>query len=227
MTKKKKKKTKLPDMIIPITCSDKIGWTEKWTKNRNLLNLPHSFRGILAGPPSSGKTTTIKNIILRADPEFEEIIVVHYSSDDTTEWDDVNATVVSEIPDPHDIDSDTKKLLIIEDLDLKSLNKIDMGNLNRLYGYTSSHKNLSIVLTCQNVFDSPPCSRRVSNLFIIWRQPDLTALAQLAARTGLKSKDLLNVFKKHIHDDHDSFWIDLTRNSPAKYRINGYEVIDV
>ena len=221
----KKIKARLPDEILPIPCSDKVGWTEKWQKGRNLLNLPHSWRGVFCGPPSSGKSTTIKNIILRAKPPFDEIIVVHYSADDTTEWDDVGADVVNEIPDPHDIDPENKKLLVLEDLDLSSLSKADLGKLNRLMGYTSSHKNMSIALTCQNAFDCPPCARRVSNLFVLWKQPDINAMSQLASRTGLKSKDFLSIFENHIKHDHGSLWIDLTKNSPAKLRIDGYKVL--
>ena len=66
--KKKKKRVKLPNKIIPIPCADKDGWSEKWYPNRNLLNFPHSWRGVFCGPPSCGKTNLIKNIILRAQP---------------------------------------------------------------------------------------------------------------------------------------------------------------
>lgn len=221
----KKNKGRLPNQIIPIPCSDKVGWTEKWNKGRNLLNLPHSWRGIFCGPPSSGKSTCIKNLILRARPPFEEVLVVHYSPDDTTEWDDINAQMCSEIPSPHDIDSDCKRLLILEDLDLSTLAKPELGKLNRLFGYCSSHKNLSIALTCQNAFDCPPCARRVSNLFVLWRQPDITAMSILASKTGLKSKDFLAIFENFIEHDHGSLWVDLTRNSPAKLRIDGYKVL--
>lgn len=220
-----KTKIKLPNKILPIPCSDKVGWTEHWYEKRNLLNIPHPWRSILCGPPSSGKSTVIKNMILRAKPPFEQIIVVHYSADDTTEWDDIGAEVVKEIPSPHDIAPECKKLMILEDLDLSSLNKIDLGNLNRLYGYCSSHKNLSIACTTQNPFDVPTCARRVCNLFVLWKQPDINAMCIIASRTGLKSNDFLEIFDKHIKHDHGSLWIDLTKNSPAKLRIDGYNVI--
>ena len=42
--KKKEKRLKLPNKIIPIPCADKDTWTEKWYPNRNLLNFPHSWR---------------------------------------------------------------------------------------------------------------------------------------------------------------------------------------
>ena len=57
---KKEKRLKLPNKIIPIPCADKDGWSEKWYPNRNLLNFPHSWRGVFRGPPSCGKTNLIK-----------------------------------------------------------------------------------------------------------------------------------------------------------------------
>jgi hypothetical protein len=223
--KKKKREGKLPNTILPIESADKKGWTEKWTKNRNLLNFPHSWRGVFCGLPSCGKSCTIKNIILRAKPPFEQIMVVHYDASGTTEWDDIGGEILDEIPDPLEIESEGKKILILEDLDLSSLNKIDLGRLNRLYGYCSSHKNLSLALTCQNAFDCPPCARRVSNLFVLWKQPDICAMTTLASRTGMKSKDFLEIFDKFIQHEHGSLWIDLTKASPAKLRIDGYKVL--
>ena len=232
MSEKKKKiavekRVKLPKKIIPIPCADKETWTEKWYPNRNLLNFPHSWRGVFCGPPSCGKTNLIKNIILRAQPPFEEVIVCHYSSEDTKEWDDVDCEIIKEIPSPHDFSIDNKKLLILEDIDLSSLKKTDLGNLNRLYGYASSHKNLSIALTCQNAFDCPPCARRVSTIFVLFKSADLNALAMLASRTGLKSRDLLDIFKKYILDNHNNLIVDLTVNSPARLRIDGYKVLEL
>ena len=57
----KKRLGRLPKEIIPIPCSDKK-FQEKWKPGRDLLNFPHSWRLILAGPPSSGKSTSIKKV---------------------------------------------------------------------------------------------------------------------------------------------------------------------
>ena len=98
--KVKKDKKQLPDKVLPICSSDKKNWTEKWYPGRNLLNLPHSFRMICIGPPSSGKSCMIKNIIVRSDPPFEQIICCHLDHENSKEWDDVNAEMVGELPDP-------------------------------------------------------------------------------------------------------------------------------
>ena len=222
---KNKPNLKLPNKIIPIECSDKENFTEAWSPGRNLLNIPHPFRSCFTGPPSSGKSTAIKNIIIRAKPEFEEILVVHLDFEGTTEWDDCDAEMLDQIPEPTDFDRETKRLLIIEDLNLSDLPKDDKNKLNRLFGYTSSHCNLSIAITCQNAFDMNASLRRMCSLFVIFKQPDVNALITLASRTGLKSQHMLYIMSRLLKNQHDSLWIDMKSNSPAPYRINGFNTI--
>lgn len=223
--KKELKGAKLPNEIIPIKCSDKT-FQEHWYPNRNLLNFPHSWRMILIGPPSSGKSTILKNIIMRAYPKYDEITVVHFGAGETSEWDDVGAEMISELPDPLGIESEGKKLLIIEDMEFSCMPKDEVAKLNRLFGYSSSHRGLSIALTCQDAFNALPCCRRTANIFVLWKQPDLDALSRVASRTGLKSKDLMYIFNNYMNHDHASLIIDITRNSPAKLRIDGYKVLE-
>ena len=66
----------LPNKIIPLPNPDKE-FHEAWDKGRNLLNIPHPFRAVFLGPPGSGKSTAVKNILMRADPCFENIIIIH------------------------------------------------------------------------------------------------------------------------------------------------------
>ena len=223
---KKIKKVDLPNSIIPIECKDKEDWTEKWTPDRNMLNFPHPFRGVFVGLPSSGKSTYIKNIILRMTPHFEEIIVSGFDNENSKEWDDgIKVKFISGIPDPKTFNRDKKRLLIIEDLDVNQLKPVDKSNLNRLFGYTSSHCNLSIALTAQNPFDVKPAIRRMANLFVLFKNHDMNSLITLASRTGIKSKHMIVIMSQLLVNPHDSLTIDLQRNSPATYRINGYEKI--
>ena len=107
----------LPKKIIPVKCSDK-GFQERWYRGRDLLNFPHSFSMVLAGPPSSGKSTLIKNILLRADPPFQKVIVCHFDKNGSDEWSDLGneedgVTIVDEIPDAKLINPDKKKCALI------------------------------------------------------------------------------------------------------------------
>jgi hypothetical protein len=221
-------KQKLPDRILAMPCLDKVGWTESWTPGRNLLNIPHPFRGAFCGPPSSGKSTSIKNIIIRSSPVFDEILVVHFDTENSIEWDDVGGcTIIGEIPDPLSFDRDSKRLLILEDLNLKSLPKEDKEKVNRLFGYTSSHCNLSVVITAQNPIDIPVSARRMSNLFVLYKCPDIQSVSLMASRTGIKAKDLHYLYNTKATGIHDSVWIDISQNSPGYVRINGFDVIDI
>jgi hypothetical protein len=224
MKKTKSSKKELPDKLIPIICSDKEGWTESWDKKRNLLNIVHPFRLGAFGPPSSGKSTAIKNIIVRAKPKFQEIIVCHLD-ENSTEWKDCDAKMIKEIPEPTSFDRTKKKLLILEDLNLSDMSKIDKNKLNRLMGYASSHCNLSICITAQNSFDLSASIRRMCSLFVIFKQPDLNSLITLSSRTGLKSSHMLFIMSRLLNECHDSLWIDLSLSSPARYRINGFDKI--
>ena len=67
--------------------------------------------------------------------------------------------------------------------------------------------------------------RRMCSLFVIFKQPDVNALITLASRTGLKSQHMLHIMSRLLKGQHDSLWIDLKTNSPAPYRINGFQKI--
>ena len=71
--KKRLMRKSLPNQIIPISCSDK-GFQERWYRGRNILNFPHSYSMVLAGPPSSGKSTLIKNICIINIKEILELL---------------------------------------------------------------------------------------------------------------------------------------------------------
>ena len=208
---------------------DKDSTSEKWKDipNRDPLNFPHPYRCIITGEPSSGKSNTIRNIIIRANPRFKHYHLVHYGLGDTKEWECIDWTSKSDqIPDPHMFTSTEKSLLIIEDMSMRKLPKESLKKLSRLFGYASSHHNLSIFLTAQDPMGVPPCVRRSSNVFIMCRSPDLYALSLLASRSGYKAQDFQYLFSKYIHQPFDNLMIDLTVNSPFPLRINGYQIID-
>ena len=80
-------KKKLPNKILPIKCADK-SFQEKWYEGRDYLDFPWSMAWCLCSPPSGGKSTIIKNHIIRANPPYEQVLVCHYDADGTHEYDD-------------------------------------------------------------------------------------------------------------------------------------------
>lgn len=227
MSGKKKIKMKLPNKIIAVPNSDKK-FHENWYKGRNMLNIPHPFRCVCLGPPNVGKTTIVKNLILRAKPQFEDVVVIHCDSDYTKEYDDIgdNVEMMNSIPAPEEWEGEKKTLVILDDLEFKGMSKEQRRNLDRLFGYVSTHKNISCILCSQDAFNVPPIVRRCSNLWVLWRCPDLDAMATCARKTGLKSNNFNSIFNQLMLNSKDSLWIDTTDKTPYKMRKNGYTLIN-
>jgi hypothetical protein len=223
----KKKIMRLPNKIIPLPNPDK-NFHEKWHKGRNMLNIPHPFRCVCLGPPNVGKTTIVKNLLLRAKPEFEEVVVIHCDSGYTKEYDDIgeNVEILNEIPAPNDWEGQVKTLVVLDDLEFKGMSKDQKRNLDRLFGYVSTHKNISCILCSQDAFNVPPIVRRCSNLWVLWRCPDLDAMATCARKTGLKANNFNSIFNQLMLNQKDSLWIDTTDHTPYKMRKNGYTIIE-
>ena len=217
---------KLPNKIIPISNADK-SFHEKWYDKRNMLNIPHPFRACCLGPPNVGKSTVIKNLIIRQHPPFEEIFVIHCDAENTKEYQDLGEEVhmLSSIPAPEDWEGKVKTLCIIDDLELKTLKQDQKRCLDRLFGYVSTHKNISVILASQDPFNVPPIVRRCSNLWILWRCPDLDSMSVCARKTGLRANNFNTIFNKLMLNSKDSLWLDSTDRSPYPMRKNGFTLI--
>jgi hypothetical protein len=220
----KRVKMRLPNEIIALPNADKT-FHEKWTKGRNMLNIPHPFRCVALGPPNCGKGTIAKNLLLRAKPQYEEVFVIHCDPEYTKEWDDIGGEMLSEIPNPEDWEGELKTLVILDDLEYKQMDKTQKRNLDRLFGFVSTHKNISIILCAQDCFNVPPIVRRCSNLWILWKTQDMDSLANTARKTGMKASNFNTIFNELMMNNHDSLWIDSTSKTPYPLRKNGYTLI--
>lgn len=219
-----RKSRKLPNIIIPLPNPDKT-WHESWYRGRNLLNITHPFRAVLLGPPNTGKTTIAKNLLLRADPPFKQCFIVHCDPEYTKEYSDIECEMLDSIPTPSEWEGQVKTLVILDDLEYKGMGKEQLRNLDRLFGFVSTHKNISVILAAQDAFNVPACVRRCASLWVLWKSPDIDAMATVARRTGLKAKALRQIFEDLLPEAHDSLWIDLTSHSPAVMRKNGFKRI--
>jgi hypothetical protein len=222
----KKRKRSLPSKVIPITNVDK-GWHESWSPGRDLLNIPHPFRAVIMGPPNSGKTTVVKNILMRADPPFVRMVVIYPDGGGfTDEYQDCgndSVEMIDYIPPPSEWDGQKKTLCVVDDFELKGLSKEQRSNLDRLVGHVSTHRNVSVCVCNQDPYNAPPIVRRCANLYILWKQRDMVSLRTFARRLGL---DLDRLFDEHCPGRFDSIWVDLTVDSPAPLRINGYDRLE-
>lgn len=227
--KKLKKKRKLPPQIIPLPNADKT-WHESWQPDDDPLNFPHPFRAVIFGPPNStGKTTITKNIILRQEPPFKKLYVVHIDGNYTKEYEDVEAELLDKIPPPNSplFDGKTKTMVVLEDLEYKFKDKKQLQNLDRLMGYVSTHKNVSVCILSQDAFNLPPAARRMANLWILGKARDYDSFRCIARKCSLDHATFEYLFNKYVKKEHDTIWIDYTKNSPYPLRLNGYHMIDM
>lgn len=216
------KKNNLPKKLLIFNNQDK-NWKEKWTPNRDLLDIPKSFRLICSGRPNSGKSLIAINIMLRCN--FEKIYVLH-CDEDSKDYANIEYEALEEVPDKDIFDDDLKKLLIIDDYEFKNMKKEDLKKLSTLFRYVSSHKNLSIIVNVQNFYDVPIICRRCANFFILFENNDKSYIQSIARKCMIPQNKLLYIMENYIKNFHDSIWIDLTLNTPAKIRLNGYDIID-
>jgi hypothetical protein len=222
-------KEKLPSDIVPIRNPDKE-FHENWMPkrcngreyNRHPLNIPHPSRWVLFGPPGTGKTTVALNGVLWQDPPFERIYVIHVDGKFSKEYDKLKSFIrMPSIPAPDWWNAELKTLVILDDLEYKNMSRSQKGNLDRLFGFASTHKNLSVYLTAQDGFNIPACVRRSADVWVLWKGRDIDSTRQIARKGGLKNSDLEAIFYCYDFGIRDSLWIDNTPYSPYPIRING------
>jgi hypothetical protein len=220
-----RKKRKLPQELLAIKCADKE-FHEKWDEGRDKLNFPHPFRAVLTGPPNTGKSTCVKNIILRADPPFKKVTVIHADPENSKEYDDLGDGVelIKNIPMPSEWSHDDKTLVVVDDIEMKDLAKEQRRALNRLVGYVSTHKNISVCVCTQDWFNIPTIVRRCGNVWILWVSPDSNNMANIGRRIGI---DNFNDYATRVLPEfRDSLWIDMTDGTPYPRRKNGFIEIE-
>lgn len=233
VSKKRKSKhaprERLPKRIVAFGNADKQ-FHEKWTQGRDLLDIPHPFRLIAASKPNAGKTNTIKNIICHIGEgrrPFQLVLVIHCDGSSTKEYEDLDCEMLDEIPMIAEFRDDLKTLVILEDLGYINMDRDQRSRLERLFGYGSTHKNISTMLTAQDPFRIMTTVRRCANFFVVWNNHDTSMIATLATKLNIRKEVLCTLFREKCPNYHDSLWFDFTANTPAPYRLNGYDTFDL
>jgi len=202
---------------------DKEGWYESWAPNRDLMNFPHPTRILMSARPGSGKTNIIKNIIVKAKPHYQRIFLCHYDPD-TKEYNDLKVIPLKKLPKPTAkyFNTKYKNLLIIDDYEYRRLTADQLNSLNRLWGYASTHRGLTIIAATQNWFSLPIDIRQMSDVFFIWKgTTDLPNLHMIGRKFGLNKDETVELFK-HCKKKYDFICFDYTIDSPMPIRFNGY-----
>ena len=221
---------RLKKQLSEIKNADKGSWTETWNKpgkKADIANFPHPSRICLIGPPSTGKSFMCKHLLLRQRPMFQEVYVIHADADVTSEYLDIEPTMMlNEFPDIGFFDGKVKTLVCLDDIEYSNLSSEQTARMNKLIRYGSSHKNITLYMTNQSFFELPSLLRKMSNVFIIWKPRSSTEMKLIASRIGLKPECLEDIFMNICNDFRDSLCVDLHHESPAFLRKNIWEVIE-
>ena len=232
---KRLNKISLPQKILVLGNVDKSDH-EKWDEKRkkNIGNIPCPFRGCFLGPAGVGKTNFIKNILLNARPLYDNVYLVHPDVDYSKEYEDIEPTDcmtsvpnISYFSDAIDPDNKKKNICIIDDLECSGGDKEQLHNLGLLFRYLSTHRNMSVIFSHQSFFNCPPLIRKMANFFVLWRPRALNEMATINNRVGLEKGLLKYIFDNIATGYRDSICIDLTENSPAKLRMNLFDVLEI
>lgn len=202
---------------------DKESFKELPDKN-NIGNFICPFRMILCSSPSRGKTCMIKNIILQQSPPFERIIVYHL--DETTqEYNDIDCTLITELPDDYSCyNTDLKTLIIFEDIPFEYLSKKDKKKANDLLTYFSTHKNISLIMSTHHPFSISPSFRSKANIMILWKNMNAKPLYEIAQRMNIQRNVIDYIFDNICTGHYDNLCIDNSGSGPT-LRKNIFEVI--
>ena len=119
------------------------------------------------------------------------------------------------------------KLLIIDDYDFTQIKPESLKNLSELVRFGSTHCNMSIIVAHQSWFRIPKIVKDCSNIFVIFKPHDSDEQKTIGRRVGIDKKKIVEIFNNYLPKWRDSLCIDLTPDSPAKYRKNLFEVLDI
>jgi len=216
-------KKSLPNKLLLLGCKDKDN-DESWSKKRSLANIPCPFRMLLCAGVGNGKSTVVKNILLQAKPLYDRVVVVCCDAS-TRDYEDLEVSIVMDkLPSIDSFDNNYKNCLIIDDYRPKT--SADKAQLDRLFGYCSSHKKTSIMMCVQDLFAIfSPTIQRMVNVFVLWNTHDQNQLKMICNRVNLPMENMKQIFKDLDFGKKDSLMIDMTSDTPCKYRKNIFEPI--
>jgi Poxvirus A32 protein len=232
-------KNKFKDQLTDFyKIAEKSGDANKIKLDKNFKNhliKPCSMITVI-GPTGSGKTTSIIEFLKRKQ-EFYRIIIFSGSSTDEPLYNFLKKAIPDieliddpdKLPDLNEMNEEDKKqekLIIFDDminLPKKYLIKIQKWfNSARKWGFTC-------IALVQNYPDTPIQMRRNSQYFWIFRLNDNNTINQILKNhnTGDDKEAVKEAYFESTSQPKNFFMIDLTPNSPAKYRHNFTDVIEL
>ena len=209
------------ERIISVPNRDKTG--HHADSKRPGLYPSHPARIAFSGRSGCGKGVAAKNLLARASPAFDRIVIWHYDTD-TLEWDDCEPSdVISELPDePANFwDRSQKNLLVCDEIPWEQLSKADKMKADRCLMYVCSHYSVSCYILHQNFVSVPTPIRRACDWWVLWASVDNVSVRDVSSKTGHDFKALLRLTKSK----YDCVAFDFSGEGPP-LRLNLFDVIE-
>ena len=209
--------------IVKLPNSDKDGRHHADSENPLMPYFPSVL--IVCGKKGSGKTNLTLNLISKATPLYDRIVIVHGAGESSSEYEDLidGSEVVDSIPGPDFWDPDQKNCLVIEEQPWGMFNRAQMSAAERCVNFTSSHRSVQVFIVVQNIgVLCPTIKRAMDYLCIAPHAGCLDQLYDLKRRTGVDFKLLMEDI---CQDRHDFVCMDFTGHGP-KLRRNMFDVIE-
>ena len=193
--------------------------------------LGHPFTMIIAGPTACGKSTLVKSILQqnsRAMTPPPQRIVWLYKRWQPL-YDIIKQTVTPSvefiegipqgIEQPTFFNPEIKNLLIVDDL-MTSCGQDP--RMNEIFYEGSHHRNLSVMLLCQNLYYSKsPTQRRNSHYVILFKNPnDLQSIMTFARQMNpSKTKEFMKSYEDSTIKPHGYLLVDFKQATAENNRL--------
>jgi hypothetical protein len=181
----------------------------------------HPFSCVVSGSSSSGKTQFVLQLLSDKEylitPSPEKVICCY--SEWQSAYDGVNAEFIEGLPNIDEIDKQTRKLMVVDDL---------MGHndqyIAKLFTKICHHRNLSVIYITQNLFNANKETRTINlnaNYMVLLKNPRNTS--QLTHLVKEMYPGRINILREAFHDATKAAYgyllIDLKPETPDDMRL--------
>ena len=171
-----------------------------------------SFRAVLLATPGKGKTNLALFLAaLNGGPKGFHSAVVWSPLGDSpiSEWRLLDADqYVMECPHENDPiwgSPEESSLFVIDDIQLAALRGEEQRRLEKVLTWTSTHRNVIVIICIQGINQASPAVRRAANVWFLWPTRDSTAINRIATSVSVDKRKLTELFDRTTEQSPHSF----------------------
>ena len=164
-------------IVIPVESEDKAGF-DKTPPQNHPLSMPRRSRIAICSPPGHGKTSLVKNLLIRSrsdhDP-WQAVVVIHGCGEYTQEWNKVKHLKTSfQEADEQFWAALSKKhsggpiACIVDDMNYADLSPKERSNAYKLVQFVCTHMNVTAFLVSHSWVQLIPRLRRACDVVVLW-----------------------------------------------------------